>query len=442
MKRILIAEDDSAFSKVLVRFLENNKMNAEAVDSGISCMRQLMKQAYDLLILDFRLPDMNGLEVLEQVRNRNLRLPVLIITSYSHLQTAIRTMKMGATDYITKPVNPDELLVTIKQVFRNQEKNDAPSEASGFIEGSSATSRQIMEHIKLVAPTSFSVIIFGESGTGKEFAARRIHELSKRSKQPFIALDCGALSDEIAGSELFGHVKGAFTGALHTKSGVFQAANRGTLFLDEIGNLSYDIQIKLLRAIQEGKVRKMGSTEEEKTDVRIIVATNEDISGRESHFREDLYYRLNEFQLTMLSLRNREEDIPEFLHHFLELANRELGKEVAGFTPEALHLLQRYTWPGNIRELKNIVRRSVLLCNASKVHLDHLPQEIQRHSPQPTETDITDSSDLKAIQHQTERQLIEETLKKVRYNKSEAARLLNIDRKTLYNKIKQYGMGG
>ncbi len=313
--------------------------------------------------------------------------------------------------------------------------------------GDSAVARRIMEYIDVVAPTNLSVIIHGESGTGKEYVAKMIHQKSNRSHKPFVSIDCGALSRELAASELFGHIKGSFTGAIADKTGQFVFAEGGTLFLDEIGNLTYEIQVQLLRAIQERRIRKIGSNQDVEVDVRIIVATNEDLQDavKKGNFREDLYHRLNEFKVIVPSLRDRGEDILIFAEHFLSLANAELNKEVEGFDVEVMQIFNRYSWPGNLRELRNVVRRAVLLTSGSHVKKETLPheivfekkEEVTRQS-QPVFTQTEHPSDLKSLAEKTEKEMIINTLIKVNYNKSKAASLLKIDRKTLYNKMKLY----
>jgi two-component system response regulator HydG len=318
-----------------------------------------------------------------------------------------------------------------------------------FVEGKSNSAQKISEYVKLVAPTGMSVLIMGESGTGKEYVARKIHQQSARSDKPFVAIDCGALPRDLAGSEFFGHMKGSFTGAFADKKGQFEAANGGTIFLDEIGNLGYDIQVQLLRAIQERKIRRIGSTSEIPVDVRIITATNEDLKKAvsEGEFREDLFHRINEFAIQVSPLRDRPDDLIIFTRHFLELANSELNRTVSGFSTEVLDIFSRYSWPGNFRELKNIIKRAVLLSNGNVVQPDTLPDELiaEASGREPViltanETEVTDDLNLREAAHRSERELIVSTLEKVRFNKSKAARLLNVDRKTLYNKMKQFNI--
>jgi two-component system response regulator HydG len=313
------------------------------------------------------------------------------------------------------------------------------------VEGSSTESKQLYHYVRLVAPTDMSVIIEGESGTGKENVAQTIHQLSARSKSKFVAVDCGALSKELAASELFGHTKGSFTGAVQDKIGQFEEAHHGTLFLDEVGNLSYEVQIKLLRAIQERVIQPIGSNKETKIDVRILTATNDDLfeSVRKGNFREDLYHRLNEFKLTVPALRERRDDLDEFLNFFRENANHELERNVTGFDPEVEAILKKYEWPGNLREMKNVVKRAVLLTSEGLITTKSLPAEMLEEIRNPTSKNGTQQPpiyDLKALQETQEKEMIIKTLKEVRYNKSKAARILNIDRKTLYLKIEKYGI--
>jgi two-component system response regulator HydG len=446
MKKILVIDDDPTICLMLQALLKRKGFDADTVFSASEALKKLENNQFDLVLSDFRLPDFDGLELLKKIKAMHLQVPVIIMTSYADIRTAVNAIKMGAYEYVTKPLNPDEILLLIHSALEKstEPKNSKSSKEKKkkedviFVSGKSSNSLQIDQYIKLVAPTDMSVIIEGESGTGKEIAAQRIHFDSKRKKKAFVAVDCGALSTDLAGSELFGHIKGSFTGAINDKEGQFEAAQGGTLFLDEIGNLSYEIQMKLLRALQERKVRRIGSNKDIDVNVRILVATNEDlsVSVENGNFREDLYHRLNEFKITVPSLRNRTEDIELFANYFLKLSNEELSKDVAEFSPEVLEKFNSYSWPGNLRELRNVVRRSVLLSPNKKVELISLPNEILNENS--SDKAILEGSNLKLIQAFNEKELIVSTLRKVNYNKSKAARILNIDRKTLYNKIKQY----
>jgi two-component system response regulator HydG len=364
------------------------------------------------------------------------------MTSFNDVRTAVKAIQSGAFDYITKPVNPDELLMIMHDALngKKQPVETTSNEQPVFIKGSSRDSDKLHEHIDVVAPTDMAVLIQGESGTGKEYVARTIHSQSKRATKPFVAIDCGALSKDLAASELFGHIKGAFTGAIAEKKGMFEYADGGTLFLDEVGNLSYDVQVKLLRTLQERVIQPLGSNKQIPVNVRIITATNDDLvnSVSEGDFRQDLYHRINEFKIQLSPLRARDGDLDIFIKHFITLANRELGRNVNGIAPDAKEILHKYDWPGNLRELKNVIKRMVLLSQTNVAGADTLPDEmlfsVSNHIPQNRD------SDLKAQNEVNEKQLIQKTLIQVKFNKSKAAKLLNIDRKTLYSKIERYGL--
>ena len=438
MARILIIEDDRTFSQILEGFLRKHNHDPQIAANVGQSLETLEKQNFELLLVDYRLPDGTGFEVLNHLRDKGLLTPVIIMTSFNDVKTAVKSIQLGATDYITKPVNPDELLMLLNNVLKKPEQRNVNSiEHPDAIKGKSATADKLYEHIALVAPTDMSVIIQGESGTGKEYAARALHMQSKRNDKAFVAIDCGALSKDLAASELFGHAKGAFTGAIADKKGQFEAAHGGTLFLDEVGNLSYEIQIKLLRALQEKVIQPLGTTKNVKVNVRIITATNDDLKNSVSNgsFREDLFHRLNEFKIQLPPLRERGKDLEIFIKHFIEQSNLELERNVKSISPEAKAILLKYDWPGNLRELKNVIKRMVLLTSGEIATEQSLPEEMIfsiGRDPKPL------GSDLKAINEVNEKSLIQETLLKVKYNKSKAAKLLNIDRKTLYSKMERY----
>jgi two-component system response regulator HydG len=446
MPKTLLVEDDPTFSRLLGDFLLKHAYQTDIVKDVKTGIRRLDADAYDLLLLDYRLPDGNGLEVLAHARQSGISIPAIVMTSFDDIRTAVRAIRSGAFDYITKPVNPDELLMAIRSATDGPKTSSGPGPEPGYIRGESALAHRLYEYIDLVAPTDMSVIIQGESGTGKEYAARCIHRGSKRAAGPFVAIDCGVLSRDLASSELFGHVKGAFTGAVTDKKGLFETAKGGTLFLDEIGNLGYDTQVKLLRALQEKVIQPLGSTRPIPVDVRLIVASNEDLPTgvQKGEFRQDLYHRLNEFKISVPPLRERGADIDLFITHFIQQSNEQLGKHIQGIDPEALDLLHRYDWPGNLRELRNVVKRMVLLSKNDVAGVDCLPDDMELSVTWPAagvpQAQPAPGTDLKAIQEANEKALIEKTLREVRYNKSKAARLLNIDRKTLYSKIERYGL--
>lgn len=442
MPNILLVEDDISFARILESFLVKNKFSVQLRSTVKEAEKALRSERFDLLLLDYRLPDGNGLELVETLRNDRLKLPVIMMTTFHDVRTAVRAIRGGVFDYITKPVNPDELLMVVNEALHKGSQpvhtaDERPYE--NYVKGSSESAVQLHEHISLIAPTNMSVLILGESGTGKEHVAREIHEQSNRRNRPFIAIDCGALSTELATSELFGHIKGSFTGAVQDKKGQFEAANGGTLFLDEIGNLSYEVQVKLLRVLQEKMVQPVGSNKAVKVDVRIIAATNDDLlkSVEEGLFREDLYHRINEFKLKIPPLRERRDDLPEFITYFINTSNKELNRQVKHFSDEAMQVFRQYDWPGNLRELKNVVKRSVLLSKTDVAGADVLPEEMTSMSS-PRRSLSPDTTDLKAIQETNEKEMIVKTLQKVKYNKSKAAQMLNIDRKTLYLKMAKY----
>ncbi|HSJ69271.1 MAG TPA: sigma-54 dependent transcriptional regulator [Anditalea sp.] len=452
MKKILLVEDDLTYSKIIKNFLLANGYDVTAVQKVAEALNCIEREDPSLIITDYRLPDGTGMEILEKVIQDYAEKPVILITNYSDIRTAVKAMKMGAFEYITKPVNPDELLLTVQESFKKKVAKPAittpqlsSSSAYGlqedpYVTGSSAQAQKLEEYIQLVAPTDMSVIVLGESGTGKEFISKRIHEKSHRKNGPFIAIDCGALSKELAASELFGHVKGAFTGALDNKVGDFESAKGGTIFLDEIGNLSYDVQIKLLRAIQERRIRKVGGNNDIHIDVRIIVATNEDLieASKRGEFREDLYHRLNEFSIHAIPLRDRLDELFDFAETFLQESNQSLNKNIPGFSDEVREIFANYSWPGNIRELKNIVKRAVLLTREGLIQKNVLP--VQLVLPEYSIEETGAAKDLKSNFEEQEKSLIIKTLEEVRYNKSKAAKILNMDRKTLYNKIEKYNI--
>ena len=444
MAHLLLVEDDATFSKLLTIYLGRHGHEVK-VCSTIKEAKATLHQSnnFEVLMLDYRLPDGNSVDLLKEIRDEGIRTPALIMTSFHDVRTAVNAMQSGAFDYITKPVNHEELLMVLGEVLNRKDeivpKTSKKEEklSSEFIEGSSAVSKQLYEYVRLVAPTDMSVIIQGESGTGKEHVAKSIHRLSKRKTGPFVAIDCGSLSKDLAASELFGHKKGSFTGALQDKVGQFEAADGGTIFLDEIGNLSYEVQVKLLRALQERIIVPIGSTQPIKVDVRIIAATNEDlmVSASNGDFRDDLYHRLNEFKIEVPPLRRRGGDLNIFVDHFVQRANHEIGRNVTQLSKDVLNIFQQYDWPGNLRELNNVIKRLILLTKGEIAGIEALPAEMITEIH---EAPKSIGSDLKALQENSEKEMIEKVLQEVRYNKSKAAKLLNIDRKTLYYKIEKY----
>lgn len=449
MAKILIVDDDVAFCKMLETFLVKKKYQVDTAFSAESALKYIDNEFFDVILCDVRLPEKDGTQVLKAAKSKITKVQVILMTGYAEVNLAVDAMKMGAFDYISKPINPEKLLHTIEKALGVNAESVSEKEAKPtspiktppqhfktlgspeFISGISEASKKLSHYISLVAPTNMSVLIVGDSGTGKEYVAKRIHDLSKREQAPFVAVDCGAIPKELASSEFFGHIKGSFTGAINNKTGHFEAANGGTLFLDEIGNLDYELQVQLLRALQERKVKPVGSNTEIKVDIRVIVATNENLEEAvtEGKFREDLFHRLNEFSITTPSLKDRPEDLLIFATHFLEKANEELNKNVIDFSDEVVDIFQNYSWPGNLRELQNYIKRSVLFAEGEIITKKNLPEK------------LIYSENVKGeglFKNQNEKRMILETLKATGGNKSEAARRLRIDRKTLYNKLKAY----
>jgi len=451
MAAILIVEDDVAFATMLKTFFEKRGYKVESAFSAAEAFKKLSLQPFNVILTDVRLPDKDGLEILLEVKTNYKDVQVIIMTNYAEINMAVKAMKNGAFDYVSKPFQPESILQTIENALSQKSVNNeketsakikvkenrktiANKLSSEFVKGVSDPALKLNDYIDLVAPTNMSVLIMGESGTGKEQIAKSIHDKSKRKGAPFVPVDCGAIPKEIASSEFFGHLKGSFTGAIHDKTGHFEAANGGTLFLDEIGNLDYGLQMQLLRALQERKIKPVGGNSEIKVDIRVVTATNEDLAQavREGKFREDLYHRLNEFSIQVPALHDRSEDLMLFADHFLDEANADLEKEVIGFSDEVIEAFENYSWPGNLRELKNTIKRAVLLTQDPIIPLKVLPHEIASANK------MDDSYSF--FKNKNEEGLLLDALEKAQGNKSKAARLLSIDRKTLYNKLKQYNI--
>ena len=446
MTKILLIEDDVAFCKLLEKFLIKKSFEVTTAFSAAEAKSKVKNSEFDLIITDLRLPDYDGILLMTEIKAIHPAVPVLLMTGYSDVSTAVKAIKNGAADYISKPFNPEEVLLVINNALHSDSKelNNVASisksikqatkkSENNFVQGISKASQKLAEYIQLVSPTNMSVLIIGESGTGKEVIAKSIHENSSRKNTNFIAVDCGSIPKELAASEFFGHVKGSFTGAIQDKIGFFEAANGGTIFLDEIGNLSYENQIQLLRALQERKIKPVGSNKEINVDIRIITATNEDLreAVKRGDFREDLYHRINEFSIHSPSLTERNEDLMLFSDFFLEKSNQELNKNVLGFSSEVMTIFQNYRWPGNLRELQNCIKRAILLTQGDFVEKAALPAEFFQNEEKVT-TDFSLS--------ENEKETIMEALNKTNNNKTEAAKLLKINRKTLYNKLKLYNI--
>ena len=463
MRHILIVEDDIAFGTMLQTWLRRKGFEVDKATSVGAAVKLLMDmKSVDLVLSDLRLPDHDGLRLLAWMHEHSINAPFIVMTNYAEVQNAVLAMKSGAADYIAKPVQPDILLQKINDAMeqnaqqasstiqnsttQNSTTQNAPTAHNSkfktqnsklttprYIEGKSEASRQLYSYVELVAPTPMSVLILGASGTGKEYVAHRIHDLSQRHDRPFFALDCGAIPRDVAASEFFGHKKGAFTGADADKRGAFEIANGGTLFLDEVGNLSYEVQVQLLRALQERRIRPVGGTKEIDIDIRLVCATNENLEEAvsEGRFREDLYHRINEFTIYMPKLSERGSDLFLFADLFIRHANEELNRNVEGFDSGAAEMLASHSWPGNLRELNNVVKRAVLLTRGSQITTAELTLAMGQ---------IRTDNVLQLHDEDTERQRIITALQQTNGNKAKAARLLGVDRKTIYNKIEKLGI--
>ena len=450
MERILIVDDDITFGLMLKTWLSKKGFGTQTAASAAAARTALAEGGFSLVLSDMRLPDEDGIALLQWMSGQRIEVPVIVMTSYAEIQNAVRCMKLGARDYVAKPVNPDELLKKIREALdapapvgdvppATPEKAPAPSRAAGgdmpnYIEGQSDAARQLYEYVRLVAPTNMSVLVNGASGTGKEHVAQLIHRQSKRAGKPFVAVDCGAIPRDLAASEFFGHVKGSFTGAVGDKTGAFEAASGGTLFLDEVGNLTYETQVQLLRALQERRIRPVGSNREVPVDIRLVAATNEDLEAAIARgtFRADLYHRINEFTVRIPDLKERKEDLLLFANNFLDQANAELQKDIIGFDNETIRLFQSYSWPGNLRQMKNVIKYATLLATGRYITRHELPEELTDAPAKDTRILLKDEA------HESE--LIKRALQESGNNKTRAAQLLGIDRKTLYNKLKLYNL--
>ncbi len=461
-KQILLADDDRDFRWATGNVLESAGYGVIHAQDGEEALGFLERDVPDLVLLDFRMPGLDGLQVATEMNQRISAVPIIMITAYAEIDSAVKAMKMGVYDYVTKPVDNNDLLFTIERALEKKDLVDEVAQLRHVLSkrtalyevmGKSDPVKKLVRHVEKVAPTSFTVLIEGESGTGKELVARAIHNLSQVKDGPFVAVDCGAIPDTLIESELFGYMKGAFTGAYTDKRGYFELADGGTLFLDEVGNLPYPVQQKLLRAIQERVVQRLGGKKPVEIDVRIVAATNQSLekdvgSGR---FRPDLYFRLNEFTIRVPSLRDRKEDIPYLAKKFMDAVEGELEKRCGGFSRESLIALSSYHWPGNVRELRNVIRQAVLLCEedaAMQLHhmtfSSHLMPGLKGQTSAVSEQIYDGKKSLKEIVTSyvdtVEKRAIEEAMAESEGNKSRVARKLKVDYKTLLRKIKAHGI--
>ncbi|MGE5418402.1 MAG: sigma-54-dependent transcriptional regulator [Acidobacteriota bacterium] len=453
MAIILIIDDDANMRWALEKALKKDGHRTITEENGESGLLAVKDQSPDLVLCDLKMPGMDGLELLGKIKADAPSLPVIMITGYGTVETAVQAMKMGADDFILKPFDIDAVRLAVKRALGVEKLRDEvrfwrrealqPTVPSGLV-GSSEVMRKLLAMVSQVAATPATVMVTGESGTGKELVAQAIHQMSPRKDQPLIKVNCGALPESLLESELFGHEKGAFTGANARKPGRFERADQGTIFLDEIGEISTAVQIKLLRVLQEKEIERVGGTDVIKIDVRVIAATNRDLAAdvRSGRFREDLFYRLNVFPVAVPALRERPEDIPELVTFFVERYAGELGKGTIQVADEAMELLGRYSWPGNVRELQNVIERAVILSTQQVILADQLPIEILRALAEPTKplmvgepVMLPDSGlDLESL----ERSLLEQALEKAGGNQTRAAKLLGISRHTLIYRMEKY----
>jgi DNA-binding NtrC family response regulator len=444
-ERILIADDEQAILTGLSELLVESGYAVSVAREGRETLRKIKKDDFDVLLTDLDMPFFDGMQILQQVNDLALSTQVIIITGKGSIDTAVEAMKNGAYDYIRKPVDSKRLLSIIPKAIEHRRLLTSHRQLERTIQqlthyedliGQSPAMRSIYKLIDTVADSTATVVITGESGTGKELVARAIHNKSSRAAGPFIAVNCSAFPEDILENELFGHEKGAFTGALNEKAGCFELASGGTIFLDEIGEMSMTTQAKILRALEERRFRRLGGKNEIHVDVRVLAATNQDLKRlvQQNRFREDLYYRLCVMEIEISPLRERPEDIPLLAKEFLRIYNDRNNKKIRGFTPACMDFLARFPWPGNVRELKNVVERAVILCSMEWIDLPHLPDRmLQQEEFQPVCT-VTIGSSLEQI----EKTIIRKTLQMTQNNKTHAARILGISLKSLYNKLKDF----
>jgi len=449
--KILIIDDEKNIGEVIKLLFEKENYEVEIVQTGEEGIDKIKNDFFDVIISDIKLPDTSGMKILKMVKEIHPEIPIIMITAYASTSTAIEAMKLGAEDYIIKPFDIEELRIIVKKAYEKKKLEIENKKLQRLIEerysfeniiGKSKQMREIFLLIDKIAPIDSTVLITGESGTGKDLIAKAIHFRSLRKEGPFVAINCASIPENLLESELFGYKRGAFTGAVTSKAGLFQEANKGTLFLDEIGELPQGLQAKLLRVIQDKKIRPLGGTQERTIDVRIIAATNHDLEKmvEKGNFREDLFYRLNVINIDIPPLRKRKEDIPILINHFIEKMNKKLGKNIKGASSELLEVFFIYDWPGNVRELENIVERLMILEEGEKLSKKHLPEKykstkIVRDTPPPSEFE---NFNLNKYLDEITKKTISTSLEKTKGNKKEAAKLLGISYRSFryyYNKL-------
>lgn len=447
MAKILIVDDNKFIRYTLTTLLEDADYQCTQASDGFAAIKEVKETFYDLVILDMKLPGLSGREIFYEIKKSDPDVPVIFLTAFGDIQDAVDLMKKGAYHYVTKPFNNDEILILINKAIENRYLNKEINilrkkldEGNDDIIGKSPEMNSVFNQVNIVAPTDLTVVLHGESGTGKEVIANLIHQKSERKDGPFIAVDCGAIPETLIESELFGHEKGAFTGADNMKQGKFELANNGTIFLDEITNLSDPAQVKLLRVIQERKLTRLGGKTNIPINIRIIVASNIRLAEfvNKKRFRHDLYYRLNEYNIDMPALRSRISDIPLFATFFINKCNKEFNKNVQGVSEEVMKELMDYDWPGNVRELRNVMRRAILMAGNEVITNIQIPKEINYHLENDSEGMITNN--LEDSKKNIEKEFILNALKETGGNKSKAAKLLNMNERTFYRKLKLYNL--
>jgi len=449
-KRILIIDDEENFRHMLSVILRKEKYDVETASNGEEGLQKVTDSAFDQILCDIRMPQMDGLEFLKEVQKTGANVTIIMMSAYGTVDTAIEAMKLGAYDYISKPFKPDEIILTLKKAEERERlrreneflRKEIKKEFSfENIVSKNEKMQKIFDVIKKVAQYKSTILITGESGTGKELVAKALHYNGDRSHNPFIPVNCGAIPENLLESELFGHEKGAFTDAIRTKKGLFEEADGGTLFLDEIGELPLQLQVKLLRVLQDGEIRRVGDSKAIKIDVRIIAATVKDLvkEVNEGRFRDDLFYRLNVFPIHIPPLHERKEDIPLLVTHFINKYGLLLNKNMLGINPSALDVLMNYRWFGNVRELENTIERAIVLADESNIELENLPVEIREYKEKVELASLVEEEhSIKKASKILEINLIQKALKKTRGNHTQAARLLEISHRALLYKIKEY----
>ena len=445
IRKILVVDDEQIIRESLSYVLRKEDYHVDEADNGKAAYEKLLETSYDLVITDLEMPEMKGTELLDKIRNLSVQTASIVVTAYGSLETAISALRSGASDYILKPVEFDELLIKVKRLFEIKDllienqilRNELQRSTEDLkIIGDSRAMKNIFDVIRSVADTESTVLITGKSGTGKELVAKALHSTSKRKNKPFVVVNCGAISDNLIESELFGHKKGAFTGAVSDKEGFMKAANDGTLFLDEIGEMPLNLQVKLLRAIQEKEYTPVGTTSSLPVNVRFVASTNKDLAEevKEGNFREDLYYRLNVVEIKLPSLKERQEDIPLLANHFVDKYRKQMNKSIRGISEEAMRILINHEWKGEVRELENVIERAIIFCNEDYIEKNNLPESFLGGDSQ---FSFSLTGSLEDSVKKYERDIIVSALESTNFNKEKTAADLKVGLSTLYRKLKE-----